>query len=350
MAPLRSCPGVWKGQQGKLWAAVTPAAVYNRLTLTGKGESPGEVCTGPHTRLGYISPLVRAVPEVAGRIIAIDRLHTPIDWSEEGVSVCEDSVDRRNQAATCVVAMFLCLYISEHLLFQQGPHGLKCQSKQLPDKCIVQQACALPPSTSCPVMLTVIEIKELVVLTLPVSWQSDSGSQAELQLKWPLFPGYRGPDHKDSHLHRIVRESDEVQAKHEETGQEVTLVCQEAEGGQIYNDSREQRRVTAVNIYTGLTKDGLWCHSSLAQTLPPEEAPVDRPFWGVDDPSMPLPFDLADIINRVESLLWRSQYLCTQPPASRLFSHTQTTDRQIKIKESKVKAEEEEEEEEEEVE
>ena len=49
----------------------------------------------------------------------------------------------------------------------------------------------------------------------------------------------------------------------------------------------------------------LRCHSSLAQTLPPEEAPVDRPFWGVDDPSMPLPFDLADIINRVESLLRR---------------------------------------------
>lgn len=32
---------------------------------------------------------------------------------------------------------------------------------------------------------------------------------------------------------------------------------------------------------------------------------MDRPFWGVDDPGMPLPFDLADIINRVESLLWR---------------------------------------------
>ncbi|XP_057687447.1 alpha-ketoglutarate-dependent dioxygenase FTO [Corythoichthys intestinalis] len=47
------------------------------------------------------------------------------------------------------------------------------------------------------------------------------------------------------------------------------------------------------------------CHSSLAQTLPPEEAPVDRPFWGVDNHGMPLPFDLADIINRVESLLWR---------------------------------------------
>lgn len=32
---------------------------------------------------------------------------------------------------------------------------------------------------------------------------------------------------------------------------------------------------------------------------------MDRPFWGGDDPGMPLPFDLADIINRVESLLWR---------------------------------------------
>lgn len=48
-------------------------------------------------------------------------------------------------SATCVVAMFMCLYISEHLLFQQGPHGLKCQSKQLPDKHIVQQACVSPP-------------------------------------------------------------------------------------------------------------------------------------------------------------------------------------------------------------
>ncbi|XP_060715317.1 alpha-ketoglutarate-dependent dioxygenase FTO isoform X2 [Tachysurus vachellii] len=47
------------------------------------------------------------------------------------------------------------------------------------------------------------------------------------------------------------------------------------------------------------------CQSSLAQTLPPEEAPVDRPYWTGDDPDMPLPFDLSDIISRVESLLWR---------------------------------------------
>ncbi|KAI4888601.1 hypothetical protein NFI96_005601 [Prochilodus magdalenae] len=46
------------------------------------------------------------------------------------------------------------------------------------------------------------------------------------------------------------------------------------------------------------------CQSSLAQTLPPEEAPVDRPYWSNDDPDMPLPFDLSDIISRVESLLW----------------------------------------------
>lgn len=83
----------------------------------------------------------------------------------------------------------------------------------------------------------------------------------------------------------------------------------------------------------------LRCHSSLAQTLPPEEAPVDRPFWGVDDPSMPLPFDLADIINRVESLLWRwaqdvqvwkfayvhvtyiAHATCVHPQVVKLFSH-----------------------------
>ncbi|KAG7257559.1 hypothetical protein CRUP_028698 [Coryphaenoides rupestris] len=47
------------------------------------------------------------------------------------------------------------------------------------------------------------------------------------------------------------------------------------------------------------------CHSTLAQTLGPEEAPVDRPFWSPEDPGMPLPFDLADIVSRVESLLWR---------------------------------------------
>ncbi|KAF6731027.1 Alpha-ketoglutarate-dependent dioxygenase FTO [Oryzias melastigma] len=76
----------------------------------------------------------------------------------------------------------------------------------------------------------------------------------------------------------------------------------------------EGRREMAETLLSALTdrhqQRQTWrdrCHSSLAQTLPPEEAPVDRPFWGVDDPSMPLPFDLADIINKVESLLWSWQ-------------------------------------------
>ncbi|TNM90720.1 hypothetical protein fugu_003009, partial [Takifugu bimaculatus] len=74
----------------------------------------------------------------------------------------------------------------------------------------------------------------------------------------------------------------------------------------------EERMEMAETLLSALTdrqqQRQTWrdrCHSSLAQTLPPQEAPVDRPFWGVDDPGMPLPFDLADIINRVESLLWR---------------------------------------------
>lgn len=43
--------------------------------------------------------------------------------------VCADFFRFLSASATCVVAMFMCLYISEHLLFQQGPHGLKCQSQ-----------------------------------------------------------------------------------------------------------------------------------------------------------------------------------------------------------------------------
>uniref|UniRef100_A0A3B5MC34 Alpha-ketoglutarate-dependent dioxygenase FTO n=1 Tax=Xiphophorus couchianus TaxID=32473 RepID=A0A3B5MC34_9TELE len=69
--------------------------------------------------------------------------------------------------------------------------------------------------------------------------------------------------------------------------------------------AEEGRREMAETLLSALTdrhqQRQTWrdrCHSSLAQTLPPEEAPVDRPFWGVDDPGMPLPFDLADIISR----------------------------------------------------
>ncbi|XP_017548598.1 alpha-ketoglutarate-dependent dioxygenase FTO [Pygocentrus nattereri] len=75
---------------------------------------------------------------------------------------------------------------------------------------------------------------------------------------------------------------------------------------------QENRREMAETLLNALTDRQqhrqTWrdrCQSSLAQTLPPEEAPVDRPYWSNDDPDMPLPFDLSDIISRVESLLWR---------------------------------------------
>ncbi|XP_062244852.1 alpha-ketoglutarate-dependent dioxygenase FTO [Platichthys flesus] len=92
-----------------------------------------------------------------------------------------------------------------------------------------------------------------------------------------------------------------------ETMTMLSLATLEEEGS-----AGEGRREMAETLLSALTdrhqQRQTWrdrCHSSLAQTLPPEEAPVDRPFWGVDDPNMPLPFDLADIINKVESLLWR---------------------------------------------
>ncbi|XP_051992288.1 alpha-ketoglutarate-dependent dioxygenase FTO-like [Xyrauchen texanus] len=78
------------------------------------------------------------------------------------------------------------------------------------------------------------------------------------------------------------------------------------------NTAQENRREMADILLNALTDRQqhrqTWrdrCRSSLAQTLPSEEAPVDRPYWSNEDPDMPLPFDLSDIINRVESLLWR---------------------------------------------
>ncbi|XP_050970653.1 alpha-ketoglutarate-dependent dioxygenase FTO [Labeo rohita] len=78
------------------------------------------------------------------------------------------------------------------------------------------------------------------------------------------------------------------------------------------NTAQENRREMADILLNALSDRQqhrqTWrdrCQSSLAQTLPPEEAPVDRPYWSNEDPDMPLPFDLSEIINRVESLLWR---------------------------------------------
>ncbi|XP_056268648.1 alpha-ketoglutarate-dependent dioxygenase FTO [Pseudoliparis swirei] len=92
----------------------------------------------------------------------------------------------------------------------------------------------------------------------------------------------------------------------------TTLFLDTVEEEEEEEEEGKGRREMAETLLSALTERHqqrqTWrdrCHSSLAQTLPPQEAPVDRPFWAAGDPDMPLPFDLADIINRVESLIWR---------------------------------------------
>uniref|UniRef100_A0A8C1NG85 Alpha-ketoglutarate-dependent dioxygenase FTO n=1 Tax=Cyprinus carpio TaxID=7962 RepID=A0A8C1NG85_CYPCA len=70
------------------------------------------------------------------------------------------------------------------------------------------------------------------------------------------------------------------------------------------NTVQENRREMADILLNALTDRQqhrqTWrdrCQSSLAQSLPPEEAPFDRPYWSNEDPDMPLPFDLSEIIN-----------------------------------------------------
>ncbi|XP_021116553.1 alpha-ketoglutarate-dependent dioxygenase FTO isoform X3 [Heterocephalus glaber] len=44
------------------------------------------------------------------------------------------------------------------------------------------------------------------------------------------------------------------------------------------------------------------CQSRVARTLPGDQKPECRPYWEKDDPSMPLPFDLADIVSELREL------------------------------------------------
>ncbi|XP_059238676.1 alpha-ketoglutarate-dependent dioxygenase FTO isoform X2 [Mustela nigripes] len=45
------------------------------------------------------------------------------------------------------------------------------------------------------------------------------------------------------------------------------------------------------------------CQSQIARTLPVDQKPECRPYWEKDDPSMPLPFDLTDIVSELRGLL-----------------------------------------------
>lgn len=45
------------------------------------------------------------------------------------------------------------------------------------------------------------------------------------------------------------------------------------------------------------------CESRIAQTLPEQQKPDCRPYWEKDDPTMPLPFDLTDMVSELRGQL-----------------------------------------------
>ncbi|KAM8776555.1 alpha-ketoglutarate-dependent dioxygenase FTO isoform 2-T2 [Rhynchonycteris naso] len=66
--------------------------------------------------------------------------------------------------------------------------------------------------------------------------------------------------------------------------------------------------VTAVlaSLTTRQTLRREWharCQSRVARTLPADQKPECRPYWEQEDPSMPLPFDLTDIVAELRGLL-----------------------------------------------
>ncbi|CAO2610594.1 Alpha-ketoglutarate-dependent dioxygenase FTO [Lemmus lemmus] len=45
------------------------------------------------------------------------------------------------------------------------------------------------------------------------------------------------------------------------------------------------------------------CQSRIVRTLPANQKPDCRPYWEKDDPSMPLPFDLTEVVSELRSQL-----------------------------------------------
>ncbi|MBZ3875154.1 Alpha-ketoglutarate-dependent dioxygenase FTO [Sciurus carolinensis] len=45
------------------------------------------------------------------------------------------------------------------------------------------------------------------------------------------------------------------------------------------------------------------CQCRIARTLPMDQKPDCRPYWEKDDASMPLPFDLTDIVSELRAQL-----------------------------------------------
>lgn len=45
------------------------------------------------------------------------------------------------------------------------------------------------------------------------------------------------------------------------------------------------------------------CQSRIVRSLPAHQKPDCRPYWEKDDPSMPLPFDLTEVVSELRGLL-----------------------------------------------
>ncbi|XP_012588652.1 PREDICTED: alpha-ketoglutarate-dependent dioxygenase FTO [Condylura cristata] len=71
----------------------------------------------------------------------------------------------------------------------------------------------------------------------------------------------------------------------------------------------QRRDMVSVILASLTTRQNLrteWrarCQSRIARTLPLDQKPECRPYWEKEDPSMPLPFDLTDIISELKVLL-----------------------------------------------
>ncbi|ETE63133.1 hypothetical protein L345_11107, partial [Ophiophagus hannah] len=72
---------------------------------------------------------------------------------------------------------------------------------------------------------------------------------------------------------------------------QVTLSCARAQ--------RSQKSKQLVEV----GHPSLRCHSPLSENLPDDEKPKCQPYWEDNDPSMPLPFNLEDIIFELQTML-----------------------------------------------
>ncbi|KAL0620528.1 Alpha-ketoglutarate-dependent dioxygenase FTO [Plecturocebus cupreus] len=62
---------------------------------------------------------------------------------------------------------------------------------------------------------------------------------------------------------------------------------------------------------------GSLCQSRIARTLPADQKPECRPYWEKDDASMPLPFDLTDIVSELRGMLSRVGEITTLSESKR---------------------------------